>query len=119
KNIHLLPIKIPKTDTSLFELLSQIESKKLHEIEILKNDVSLPIELSVSELILQSEKLKICVLRDISIRKKTDKALEFKHSVTRLLANAKQFNEGIHELLKLLSEELGFDSEVRFFMPKR
>ncbi len=112
KNVNIIPMRTTKGAIPLFNLLDQTSSKKLYEIEIIRKDTNLHVELSVSELFLKSDKLKICVLRDITERKMHEKAAELRHAITHLLVNTSSYNESIPKILSLLCTELGWDASI-------
>ena len=112
KNVNIIPIRTTNGAIPLFNLLDQTSSKKLYDLEIVKKDTPLQVELSVSELFLKSDKLKICILRDISERKMHEKAADLRHAVTHLLVNTSSYSESIPNILRMICSELNWNAAV-------
>lgn len=112
KNVNIIPIKTTKSSIPLLDLLEQTSTKKLYEFEIQRKESSLQIEVSVSDLFVKSERLKICILRDITERKMHEKASELRHDITHLLVKTTSYNDSIPKILSMICQELEWDASV-------
>lgn len=92
----------------LIDIISQ--SFNLFEMVLLnKNEQFLPIELSISDLVLSNKKLKICILRDISKRKQNEAKIALRHEITHLLLEAISLQEVAPKILSALCFKLNWE----------
>lgn len=99
---------------SIFSATAQ--QKFLYEFFIFRHDKPLPIELSVSDIKIGEKNLKVCVLRDISNRKQSEKKIALRHQITRLLLESPDLENAAPKVLTAICSELGWD--IAFFWLK-
>src|SRR5690606_32768717 len=67
------------------------------------------IELSLSQFTVRDRNLKICVLRDISQRRQSEKKINLVHEITHLLLRSVSIQEAMTQVLKLIATTLNWD----------
>lgn len=97
--------------TSLSDIFTLQDYNSLYQLSIVhKNGTLFSVELSISELKLRADKkVIICLLRDISLRKQSEKKIRLRHEITRILFKTSSLNESIPGILSALCASLGLD----------
>ena len=111
KDVSLIQIAFldkKEHSTSFAEIFHLLE-KHLFELFIVRENTFFPIELSLSKFKLQQEEMTVCILRDISIRKQSEKKISVRHLLTRQLFGAISLQDAASKVLLTLCVELGWD----------
>lgn len=88
-------------------ILLQASKKGLYEAMLSRTYLeSIPIEFSVSVSMVDEKKSIICVLRDISERKRTEQYFVLQHTVSRILIDATSVEGAIHTILQKMTDIL-------------
>lgn len=100
----------PPSTNFLSNIFSLPKQDSLYEFALIQQKgASLPIELSISDITLSQKKLKICVLRDISLRKQSEKKIALRHEITHFLLEAPSLQMAAPKILSILCIELGWE----------
>lgn len=92
------------------DILSKTKPLALHEISIPNpNGSRLPVEISISKTSATPEKLTICILRDISDRKKLELKANIRTESSRLLLESASLEEGVSKIVSKIGSEFGWN----------
>lgn len=94
--------------STLSDFFHQKKSQNLYEIYIQKKP-HLIFELSISKFKYIEQLYSICILRDISQRKESEKKIEVRHSVTRLLFSESSIEAAAPKIIATLCNDLRWD----------
>jgi signal transduction histidine kinase/PAS domain-containing protein len=95
---------------SLANFLSDTKTFKLYEISIFNpNGSILPVEVSASDISNASEKLKICILRNITLRKELEQKINFRMEITHLLLESNSLDQVLPQLISKMTSKFGWD----------
>lgn len=95
---------------SLADFLSKAKKFTLYEISIFHSDGTMfTIELSTSEIGLETGKFRICILRDIFRRKELERKITIRMEITHILLESSSLDLALPQIVSKMSTQFGWD----------